>query len=48
MAELNLTPPAVDNHAEQLKTALVSGLGLTYLCLLGLWDKGGQNDSPQS
>lgn len=48
MAELNLTPLAVDNYTEQLTTALVSGLRLTYLCLLGFWDKGGQNNSPQS
>lgn len=48
MAELNLTPLSVDNYTEQLTTALVSGLRLTYLCLLGFWDKGGQNNSPQS
>lgn len=48
MAELHLVPAGVDNHTEQLTTALNSGLGPTCPCLPSLWDKGGQNNSPQS
>lgn len=48
MAELNLMLAAVPSHDKQLTIALISGLKLTYLFLLGLWNKRGQNNIPQS
>ena len=38
----------VPGHDKQLTIALISGLKLTDLFLLGLWNKRGQNNSPQS
>jgi len=48
MAELNLMLATVPGHDKQLTIALISGLKLTDLFLLGLWNKRGQNNSPQS
>lgn len=48
MAELNLMLAAVPGRDKQLTIALISGLKLTDLFLVGLWNKGGQNNSPQS
>lgn len=48
MAELNLMLAAVPSHDKQLTIALISGLKLTDLFVLGLWNKRGQNNIPQS
>ena len=48
MAERNLMLAAVPSHDKQLTIALISGLKLTDLFLPGLWNKRGQNNSPQS
>lgn len=48
MAELNLMLAAVPGCDKQLTISLIFGLKLTDLFLLGLWNKRGQNNTPQS